>query len=44
MENKEMKNIKTCCECNEILMPGEKYVCDMCKRMIKEWEKKHKEK
>lgn len=40
-----MKNIKikTCSECNCELLSNEKYVCDMCKRMIREYEKEHED-
>ena len=42
MENIKIK-IEICCECNCELRPNEQYVCDSCRRMILEYERKHQD-
>lgn len=42
-----MQNIKEksyCSECGEELRDGEQYVCDSCRKMIKEYERKQENK
>jgi hypothetical protein len=40
MVNIKEKKIEVCCECKCELLPYEKYVCDSCRRMILEAERK----
>ena len=38
-----IKEVELCCDCNGELLSWEKWVCTMCRRMIKEYEKEHED-